>query len=103
MAELVDARDLKSCVPADDTQLSCKTPADRPIENDGNPARLQNSAQPWMAGMAGLPRGNKIKGCDTNSSPKDASESLVNHRRCRTFDAQVEIDRRLSDALHDAG
>jgi len=54
VAELVDARDLKSCG-AENAQLSCKTRAYEPIENDGDPARLQNTDHSAAIAVAAEP------------------------------------------------
>jgi hypothetical protein len=45
VAELVDARDLKSPAATDNAQYSCKTCGVSPIETDGSQPHLQNNLE----------------------------------------------------------
>jgi hypothetical protein len=45
VAELVDARDLKSPAATDNAQYPCKTYGVSPIETDGNQPHLQNNLE----------------------------------------------------------
>ena len=49
MAELVDARDLKSIAPAENAQTSVKTQAEKPAVTGGNLAGLYNSQHGYFS------------------------------------------------------
>jgi hypothetical protein len=84
VAELVDARDLKPCGPADNAHTSCKTEAGAPIESDGDPGHLQNTPALHVGWQ----------------SLEDLGRRLLDPAK---LDERTEIDRRLHEALYDAG